>query len=212
VLLRANEKSLSIRGPAGHIEAVAGLPDAEPTAAAVICHPHPLHHGTMNNKVVTTLARACEDIDAVALRFNFRGVGGSEGDYDGGAGELEDAKAVADWACETWPGIPLILAGFSFGGAIAVRLASERRPVALVTVAPAVDRIPADQLRPACEWLVIQGDRDDIVEPSKVFSRLDEFTPPPRIRLMDGAGHFFHGRLVELRGIVRDHLATAVAS
>ena len=166
----------------------------------------------MNNKVVTTLARACEDSYAVALRFNFRGVGGSEGDYDGGSGELEDAKAVVDWARETWPGTPLILAGFSFGGAIAVRLASERRPVSLVTVAPAVDRIPEGQLRPGCEWLVVQGDRDDMVEPAKVLRRLEEFEPPPLIRLMEGAGHFFHGRLVELRGIVREHLSAAVAS
>ncbi len=204
---RHEERAVSLQGPAGELEAIARLPAADPIAVAVICHPHPGHHGTMNNKVVTTLSRAFADYGAVAVRFNFRGVGHSEGQYDGGAGELEDAAAAADWSMTAWPGVKLLLAGYSFGGAVAIRLAAQRNPGTLVTVAPAVDRVPADQARPPCDWLIIQGDHDETVSTEKVLTWARAFQPEPSIAVMREADHFYHGRLTELREIVQRYLS-----
>jgi len=156
----------------------------------------------MQNKVVTSLSRAFCALGAAALRFNFRGVGGSAGHYDGTSGEVEDALAAIDWVRGEWPGLPLHLAGFSFGGAVAVRAAGLRPTHTLVTIAPAVHRMPSMDARPDCEWLIIQGDGDDVVSPDAVRSWARAFVPPPELVLIPGAGHFFHGRLVELREVV----------
>ena len=123
-----NSETLSIDGPVGKLECLLERPrDSAPVAVAVVCHPHPAHGGAMTNKVTHTLARAFVSNGCAAMRFNFRGVGKSDGSYAEGDGELDDALAVADWLTEEIPGIPLWLAGFSFGGAIAVRASLERR-------------------------------------------------------------------------------------
>ena len=164
--------SESITGPAGRLEALIEepAPGAGPARlAAVICHPHPLFGGTLHNKVVHTLARTLRSEGAATLRFNFRGVGASEGTHDEGVGETEDALAAVASARARWPGVPLVLAGFSFGGAMAIRAASAAAPAWLITVAPAVDRVSLEPLAvPRCEWLVVQGDADDIVAPDSV--------------------------------------------
>src|SRR3989344_2015888 len=152
---------LMLPGPVGPLEAVTACPETErkPTATAVICHPHPQHGGTMHNKVVTTLARAFEMAGARSVRFNFRGVGRSEGVFGDSVGETEDAIAVLEWVRERRPDDELWLAGFSFGAAIALRAAT-RFPVArLVTVAPAVHLYPdlADLEPPAIPWLLAVG-------------------------------------------------------
>jgi alpha/beta superfamily hydrolase len=199
-----------IDGPAGPLEARVEDPaaGATPSVVGVVCHPHPLHGGTMQNKVVHTLGRAMQELGAPTVRFNFRGVGQSAGAYDSGAGELEDALAVCAWARQRWSCEALWLAGFSFGAAIALEAAATVRPAALVTVAPPVGRlIVAPVLRPECPWLVVQGDRDELVDFATVRRWVSGFDAPPQMLVLAGAEHFFHGRLGELRAGVLEFLA-----
>lgn len=198
--------SESIAGPVGVLQVLEELPDSEPQAVAVICHPHPLHGGNLNNKIVHQLARTFNDMGAVSVRFNFRGVGGSEGGYDEGRGELQDLLAVVAWVAQRWHGLPLWLGGFSFGGFIAVQAAAELNPHRLVTVAPAVNYFPDQSVALAhTDWLLIQGDADDIVPWSTVQAWVQQLTTPPALTLISGTGHFFHGRLNELKQAVVDH-------
>jgi uncharacterized protein len=201
-----------IAGPAGEIEALVEIPAEDgagtSTRFGVVCHPHPLYGGTLDNKVVYTLARAFVELGVPGIRFNFRGVGGSAGRYGEGIGETEDALAVIAYGRERWPGASLWLAGFSFGGAVAVRAAAKAAPETLVTVAPGITRVPmTDVDSPACPWLIVQGDADDVIEPAAVLDWAKRQSRAPTIRLMSGAGHFFHGRLHELRQIVLDFLS-----
>jgi alpha/beta superfamily hydrolase len=207
-------EKVSIEGPAGAIEAMVERPrDARPDVVAVCCHPHPLYGGTMQNKVVHTLARACHDQRVATVRFNFRGVGASEGGHDDGVGESEDAAAVADFARRQAGGGRLWSLGFSFGGFVAYRLATLREAAALVTVAPPVQRFDFTRLPvPGCPWLVAQGDRDDLVDHERVLAWTRTLTPPPEVRILAGAEHFFHGRLTELRSLLAAWLAARAAA
>lgn len=196
------EPVLTFQGPAGLLEGILD-PVASPCAVAVICHPHPLFQGTMHNKVAYILARAFNDLGAVSMRFNFRGVGRSEGEYSDGIGETDDALAAMDWLTAKNPGLPLWLGGFSFGAYVALR-AQSRRPVErLVTVAPAVERFDTSTIElPRMPWLLVQGDADEVVSPQAVFNWAAGLASPPRLAVLEGAGHFFHGRLNELRQTV----------
>jgi len=191
------------QGPAGSIEGLLDQPASSPVAAAVVCHPHPLQGGAMTNKVAYILARAFNDMGAVSLRFNFRGVGRSEGRFDQGVGETQDALAALDWIAARHPGLPLWLGGFSFGAYVALRAQSKRPVRRLVTVAPAVERFDQDAIRePACPWLLVQGDADEVVAPAAVLAWAKARPRPPQLVVLAGAGHFFHGRLNELRDAV----------
>jgi len=201
----------TIPGPAGAIEARVEDPAPDrpgPVAVGVVCHPHPLHGGTLQNKVVHTLARAMQEAGAATVRFNFRGVGRSGGAYAHGIGEVDDAVAVAAWARARWRCEAVWLAGFSFGAAVAMQAAVEVRPRCLVTVAPPVGRlITGPMVRPACPWLVVQGDRDDLVDCTEVQRWAAGFAPhAPELLVLSGAEHFFHGRLGELRSGVLNFL------
>lgn len=197
-------QSIEIPGPCGVLQAIIEEPANVPTAAfAVICHPHPLQGGTMTNKVVHTLARACNECGVPSVRFNYRGVGGSAGSYDGGVGETEDALAVIAWARGRWPDKPLWLTGFSFGGGVALRASLRTPTVRLITVAPAAAREAPPAQLPACPWLLIQGDADEVLPASMVLNWANSLSVRPETRVMSGAGHFFHGRLIELRELVR---------
>jgi alpha/beta superfamily hydrolase len=195
----------SIAGPAGTLQVLEEKTVPEPGAVAVICHPHPLHGGTLTNKVVHQLAKTFNEMGAVSVRFNFRGVGESEGEYDEGRGELEDLVAIAGWAEKRWQGLPLWLAGFSFGGIIALKGAQRLQPRRLLTVAPAVNHFPAGSLQlPGLDWLLIQGDSDDIVPAVQVKQWLESLEDQPQFVLLEGADHFFHGRLNALRQAIID--------
>jgi hypothetical protein len=170
----------------------------------VICHPHPLQAGTMNNKVVTTLSRAFRRLGADVVRFNFRGVGQSGGSYADGLGEREDALAVVAWCRGRWPDRRVYLGGFSFGAAVAAAIAARAQPAGLVTVAPAVNRLQADFTAPTCPWLLVHGDADDVVPAKPVLDWAATLSAPPRIVVLPGAGHFFHGRLPALLDAVTD--------
>jgi alpha/beta superfamily hydrolase len=159
----------------------------------------------MDDKVVTTVARALQETGISTVRFNFRGVGASTGTYDQGVGETADADAVASWGTERWPGRTLVAAGFSFGAYIALRLAQLRALRHLITIAPAVQQFDVSGLAvPRCPWLVVQGDADDVVDPAAVVAWVKGLDPKPRLVVLPGVGHFFHGRLRELRDTVVD--------
>ena len=196
-------QAVEVPGPAGRLQAVLAEPAPEGSLYGVVCHPHPLFGGTMDNKVVTTVAKALVDCAVPTLRFNFRGVGTSHGTYDQGVGETDDAAAVADWGGRRWPDRRLVLAGFSFGAYVALRLAQRRELSALILVAPPVGRFDFTGLAPPrCPWMVIQGDADDVVDPGQVIDWARHSTPEPTLVRLPGVGHFFHGRLAELREAV----------
>jgi hypothetical protein len=191
----------SIAGPAGSIECAIDAPAGEPRAVAVVCHPHPQHGGTMDNKVVQTLARAFVQLGLQAVRFNFRGVGASQGAWAEGVGEVDDARAVVDALASD--GAPPVLAGFSFGGYVAARVAADLaaagRPCErLVLVAPAVSRFPTP---PApLGSLVLHGEADDVVPLAAVLDWARPQAQP--VTVIPGAGHFFHGQLSLLKSLV----------
>jgi alpha/beta superfamily hydrolase len=197
-------QAVQIDGPAGVLEG--RIEDPVPVgerrrAVGVVCHPHPLHGGTMQNKVVHTTARAMQEAGAATVRFNFRGVGASAGQHDNGVGELDDALAVVAWTRRRFDCDALWLAGFSFGAATALQAASQgARPLRLVTVAPPVGRIITQPVaRPDCPWLIVQGDQDELIELAAVRAWAAGFAPQPQLKVIEGAEHFFHGKLTQLR-------------
>lgn len=198
---------LFIAGPAGALEALVEgeLRSSERPAMGgfgVVCHPHPLHGGTLDNKVVHTLARALHDVGMPTLRFNFRGVGASGGQFADGIGETDDALAAVAFGRTRWPGKAPWLLGFSFGAVVAIRAAVQAGAQRLVTVAPAVGRVATGQAMPLCPWLLIQGDADEVIDARAVLEWASRQTPPPKVHVLREAGHFFHGRLPELREAV----------
>jgi alpha/beta superfamily hydrolase len=205
---------LRFTGPAGALEALIETPAANaaatPPAFGVICHPHPLYGGTMDNKVVWTLARAFQQLGAPTIRFNFRGVGASEGSHAGGHGEVADALAIIACGRERWPQAALWLAGFSFGGVVAIRAAAAAHPARLVVVAPGITTIEVgDAPPPACPWLIVQGEADDVVPAAVVSAWARGLSPAPELTVLPGAGHYFHGRINELRDTVLDFMQRA---
>jgi alpha/beta superfamily hydrolase len=199
-------EALSIAGPAGTLEALLESPAAattQPTRVAVICHPHPLYGGTMTNKVVHMLAKSFNELGVPAVRFNYRGVGASTGQYAEGDGETDDTIAVIDWVKSRWPDAQLWLGGFSFGGAVAIRAAVQRDTQLLVTVAPAIRRVVVDTARlPTCPWLLVQGDNDELVDAADIQRWMQTLPNPPELALLAGVDHFFHGRVTEMRSVV----------
>jgi alpha/beta superfamily hydrolase len=193
-------KRAEVAGPAGRIEAALDEPDAAPVGVAVLCHPHPVHGGTMDNKVIQTLARAFVQLGYRAVRFNFRGVGASQGRWDEGQGEVDDAMAVVTAFREA--ALPLAIGGFSFGGYVAAeiasRLASSGSPARLVLVGPATSTFSVAAA--ATNTLVIHGEADDVVP---LQATLDWARPQHLpVVVLPGVGHFFHGQLTRLRDLV----------
>ncbi|RFC36065.1 MAG: hypothetical protein DID90_2727554153 [Candidatus Nitrotoga sp. LAW] len=190
---------VSILGPAGTLEIVAHIPDVAPHAIAVIAHPLPTMGGTMENKIVTTLAKTFAELGFAALRFNFRGVGTSSGEFDDGNGEVEDALTVTRYALSEYGDLPLILSGFSFGGYVQARAAQQLPPRQLVLIAPAVTRYPMPPV--PHNTLLVHGELDEVVPLADVM----QWARPQRLPIvvLPGAVHFFHGRLDQLKEIVR---------
>jgi alpha/beta superfamily hydrolase len=180
---------------------VAHEPDSGNRAVALIAHPHPLHGGTLDNKVVQTLAKAFLSAGYAALRLNFRGVGESEGTFDDGRGEVEDFAALATYAQQRFPAAEIALAGFSFGGYVAAALAQRMGVRKLVLIAPAVGRFPVAPVAP--NSLVVHGEEDDVV----LFKDVLDWARPQNLPIVTfpGTGHFFHGVLVPLQKIVYDY-------
>jgi len=212
MVLPCENPELFIAGPAGRLEAIIGCPTSEPAAAAVICHPHPLHGGTMHNKVVHTLARTLVALGVACVRFNYRGVGKSEGQFDDGHGETDDCVAVANWIGARLPGVPLWLAGFSFGGGIALRASARTQPARLILIAPSVTLHGFGELATDLPTLVIQGDNDEVVPTDAVQIWLKQKAPQAHFHSLPGVGHFFHGALNRLRDVLVAELHAVVST
>jgi alpha/beta superfamily hydrolase len=193
-----------IAGPAGRIECAIDRPATAPRGLAFACHPHPQFGGTLDNKVVQTIARACLDLGWACVRFNFRGVGASEGVWDEGRGEVDDALAVAaHWrGGEEFAGLPYLLGGFSFGGYVAVeashRLGAADPPLRIVLIGPSTEKqavasVPADTL-------VIHGESDDVVPLAATLAWARPQNLP--VIVFPGVGHFFHGQIALLKKVI----------
>ena len=206
--MNAHTQRLNIAGPAGALECAIDDPAETPIGISVVCHPHPQGGGTLDNKVAQTLARAYVQLGYRCVRFNFRGVGASEGGWDEGVGEIDDALAViqhfrpaADVAA-----LPFMLAGFSFGAYVAsqaaVRLADDAKPRRLVLVGPSTQK----QVMPAvpADSIVIHGEADDVVPLSATLDWARPQALP--VIVFPGVGHFFHGQLALLRNVVVQQL------
>lgn len=195
-----------ISGPTGALEVLAEYPDAPCGTVAVLCHPHPLYGGSLSNKVVHTLAAGLRDLGIATVRFNFRGVGRSEGVYDEGRGEQDDLQAVLEWARRECPAKIHWLGGFSFGAYVALSVC-DTDISQLITVAPPVNLFTIQPEHPLpCPWLLIQGEADDIVPASAVSQWLADNDLHPQSVFIPAAGHFFHGRLNLLRRVLAEHL------
>ena len=192
--------NLLIDGPTGALEVIFTKPEAVPSALALICHPHPQFGGTMDNKVVQTLAKALAELGCATLRFNFRGVGKSAGVFDDGVGETEDAAAALAWARSQVPeSTPLVAAGFSFGCFVQTLLLPRSQPQQLVLVGPAVNRFTIPEV--AKDTIIIHGEEDDVVPLADVMNWARPQGLP--VTVFPGAGHFFHGRLTELKAVIK---------
>lgn len=203
---------LALDGPAGALEVVVDTPEAGVApreVVAIVCHPLSTEGGSLTNKVVTMAARALRELGVTTVRFNFRCVGQSAGDFDDGIGESEDLRAVVDWLRREKPGHALWLGGFSFGSYVSLRMADELQPALLFSIAPPAGRSwDFDNMGLYTgPWFVVQGEADEIVEPARVYdwlTRLSELRRAPTLIRLPGASHFFHGKLMDLRQAVKD--------
>jgi len=204
--------SLMLPGPSGVLQALLSAPrGVAARGVAVICHPHPLYGGTMTNKVVYTLASCAIKAGFYTLRFNYRGVGDSAGSYDGARGETADTLAAVNWLRARLPDLPLLLAGFSFGAYVALKAAASARPAWLVSASLPLGRVrgafgesdnqPLPR-HPGCPWLTIHSRDDEVVNYAETLHLLAGYQPAPHIETLDGAGHFYHGRLGDLQRLV----------
>jgi hypothetical protein len=199
------ETRTTIAGPAGALEVAVNAPvrppDEPPRGIALVAHPHPLQGGTLDNKVAQTLAKTFAALGYVGVRFNFRGAGKSEGTFDEGVGETDDALAALAFARREFPALaatPPVLAGFSFGSFVQARVARIVPPERMVLVGPAVKRFAVDAV-PA-DTIVIHGEEDDVVALADVLAWARPQQLP--IVVFPGCGHFFHGRLPQLQRVI----------
>jgi alpha/beta superfamily hydrolase len=198
--------SFMLTGPVGKLEAISDVaaPADARRGVAVICHPLTVDGGTMHNKVVTMVERALRESGLDTVRFNFRGAGQSDGSYDEGRGESDDLAAVVAWVRRSRPHDALWLGGFSFGSYVSLSNAVRLHADALISIAPPVGRrIFGQVVLPACPWLVVQGEADEVVEPQAVFDWVDSLDHKPELVRMPDTSHFFHRRLMDLRGAIK---------
>ena len=192
------ERRSSIAGPAGALEVAFNVPEGPLRGIALVAHPHPLQGGTLDNKVVQTLAKTFAALGYAAVRFNFRGVGLSEGQFDDGIGETDDALAALAAAKLEFGELPVVLAGFSFGSYVQTRVAHAITAERLVLVGPAVKRFPIEAV--PSDTIVIHGEEDDVVALADVLAWARPQQLP--IIVFPGCGHFFHGRLPQLQRVI----------
>lgn len=197
------ESNFLITGPVGDIEIIASpcaVTATPKNKIAIICHPHPLFEGTMHNKVVSTLHRTFSELGLKTVRFNFRGVGKSEGRYGDVKGEIQDLLAVVDWVKSVLPDDDVWLAGFSFGSYVSAYVATQIRVEKLISIAPPVTNLPFKDLPTInCDWIIVQGDLDEIVEANAVYDFIDSLSSKPKLIRIHDATHFFHRKLLDLR-------------
>lgn len=200
---KPSEEKLILKGPAGDIQTLYSVVQDAGEHIAVICHPHPLYGGTMDNKVVHYTARALHEMGMPVARFNFRGVGQSAGTFADAVGEADDVRAVIDWLRRRHPDRPLLLAGFSFGSYVAASIARQVHVDMLISIAPPVNLYNFGHVAYSNPWLIIMGDEDEVVPVDEVRQWLSAPWQGRQVVWMEGASHFFHGRLPELSGHIQ---------
>jgi len=205
--LACDGKHFFIEGPAGQLESMAScVSGSQKPSIVIICHPHPQHGGSMQNKVVHTLDKSFQKLGASTLRFNFRSVGESEGEYADAIGEVDDLAAIIAWVERLKPGHEIYLAGFSFGAYIVMQSLQAFNPSQVVIVAPPVDMFDFSQVSsPNCPCLLIQGESDEIVDSEQV-QRWAQSLEGINSVLVPDCGHFFHGKLNILQSVLVDNL------
>jgi alpha/beta superfamily hydrolase len=199
-------RSLFLAGPAGRLEAMLWTArEAHPPRAALICHPHPLYGGTLHNKVVFQAAKSLHRLGLPVLRFNFRGAGASAGTHDGGRGEAEDVRAALGHLAAEFPGAKLVLAGFSFGAWVGLRVACEEgRVTKLIGLGLPVNNADVSYLRDCRKpKLFIHGSEDEHGAIEKVAALFEELPEPKRLEVVEGADHFFTGKLSAVDAAIR---------
>jgi alpha/beta superfamily hydrolase len=207
----AQNESFDIAGPAGRLECILMRPDATPVAAAVVCHAHPLHGGVMHFKVVFRAAKALQSQGLAALRFNFRGVGRSEGTHDHGRGEQDDVRHALDELQRRFPQLPLIVGGFSFGSVMSVRVgcADARARAVFVLGFPAAMATDEGALESCTRpRLFVQGERDAYAPAAVIRGIVERLPEPKALTVVPEADHFFAGHLDELQEAVAAWAAT----
>lgn len=195
-----------IQGPVGELECLINCPDtpATPDTFAIVCHPHPLYGGALTNKVVYMITSTFNSLGIGVVRFNFRGVGKSQGTFDNGIGETADLQAVTRWAQQYFSFNHLWLAGFSFGSYIAFRAHASLAAERLLLVAPPVERFAfADNQLQAIPTLIIQGGQDEVISPQAVVNWVQAQQSAPQLQWLAEADHFFHGQLNLLREVIK---------
>ncbi len=202
-------ETFDFNGPAGRLEGILNLPPQgrAPVAAAVLCHAHPLHGGMMHFKVIFRAAKGLQSAGVAVLRFNFRGVGRSEGVHDNGVGEQADAAAALSEMESRYPGLPLILGGFSFGAAMATRVATtDPRVRAVVVLGFPLTRVEStfDLARIVRPRLFVQGSEDEFGPGHAIRKLVAPLPEPRRLEVIEGADHFFSGRLDELQAPIEE--------
>lgn len=209
-MTRTFHRSLFLKGPAGRLEASLWTPARDAgVLSAVVCHPHPLYGGTLHNKVVFAAARALAGAGMPVLRFNFRGAGLSEGKHDAGRGELDDVRSALDLLAGEYPGRPILLAGFSFGAWVGLRVGcGDSRVAELIGLGIPVNGSDLSFLL-ECEKpkLFLHGSRDEHGEIGKVKELVRQMPPPVRLVVVEGADHFFTGQLPRVSVAIREWLA-----
>jgi uncharacterized protein len=175
------------------IEMVIENEQTDPKIVGIVCHPHPLHGGTMNNKVVTTLTRVIREFNGTAIRFNYR-------KFDNGVGELQDTLEIIQLAQQKWPHAEIWLAGFSYGAYISLKAATQLNNIKqLISVAPAVNNADFSGLHPRCPWTVVIAEQDEVVPVAEIKNWASTLDPQPNILYFENASHYFHGELIHLR-------------
>lgn len=196
-----------LAGPIGELEVATSLPQVPSIAGtALVLHPHSLYGGSFSNKVVTTVAKAFNQLGLKVVRFNFRSVGKSVGQFDKGVGEVEDTLAVLNWVKSVAPHDAIWLAGFSFGSYVALKTAQRWPLKQLTLIAPPVNHFDfATTQQLPVPTLVIQGDQDEVVPTDEVTAWVNQVRPQPNYQIFPGCTHFFHGRLTELAACIIDN-------
>jgi alpha/beta superfamily hydrolase len=197
--------TFDIAGPAGRLEAILMHPEGAPSAAAVICHAHPLHGGIMHYKVVFRTAKALQRHGAAVLRFNFRGVGRSEGTHDNGRGEQDDVRAALDELMHRFPGLPIVAGGFSFGSAMSLKVGvADDRVRALFALGFPLTIVTDTAFLDACHKprLFVQGEHDSFGNAARIRSLVDRLPDPRQLVIVPNADHFFAGHLDEMQQAV----------
>lgn len=207
------ETTLLFPGPSGVLEVLITPASASTSSpkVAIICHPHPLQGGTMDNKVVTITSKTLHSLGFSTIRFNYRGVGKSEGEFGDFIGETADLLSILDWVREVLPDVSFCLAGFSFGSYIAAQGTLQRSDYVkqLINIAPAVNHSDFSVFTGIkCPWLIIQGTEDEVVPAAEVRDFIKQLPLSARIKLVEipEATHFFHGKLLEVRDIIVENI------